>query len=186
MKAPTASHPRQIVMVALRLVVVGCVAASQGASPGYELLAKWLILSLSPDSSACPPPRPDRSSSTARAALVEGSGTFIRVCHYPSVQTETPMRWCPECHEARRTTITYEDERSADRIDVPLLVVHGELDTNVPLGEATQVVAALRALGRPVEYLELAGEGHEYRRADSRRELDERLLEFLTRVLAAG
>ena len=24
----------------------------------------------------------------------------------------------------------------ADRIDVPLLVVHGELDTNVPIGEA--------------------------------------------------
>ncbi|GAA1847274.1 S9 family peptidase [Microlunatus capsulatus] len=74
----------------------------------------------------------------------------------------------------------------ATNIAVPLLVVHGELDTNVPLGEATQVVAALRALGRPVEYLELAGEGHEYRRADSRRQLDERLLQFLTRVLAGG
>ena len=71
----------------------------------------------------------------------------------------------------------------AANIDVPLLVVHGELDTNVPLGEATQVVAALRALGRPVEYLQLDGEGHEYRRASSRRLLHERMLEFLTRVL---
>ena len=36
----------------------------------------------------------------------------------------------------------------AEAIDVPLLVVHGELDTNVPLGEATQIVARLRELGR--------------------------------------
>ncbi len=68
-------------------------------------------------------------------------------------------------------------------ITVPLLVVHGELDTNVPLGEATQVVAALRSLDRPVEYLQLDGEGHEYRRAGSRKLLHERILEFLTRVL---
>lgn len=71
----------------------------------------------------------------------------------------------------------------AVNIDVPLLVVHGELDTNVPLGEATQIVQALRALGRPVEYLQLDGEGHEYRRASSRRLLNERLLEFLSAVL---
>lgn len=72
----------------------------------------------------------------------------------------------------------------AVNIDVPLLVVHGELDTNVPLGEATQVVAALRALGRPVQYLQLEGEGHEYRRASSRRLLNTHLLEFLTDVLS--
>ena len=69
--------------------------------------------------------------------------------------------------------------RAIDDVDVPLLVVHGELDTNVPIGEARQVVAALRALDRPVEYLELAGEGHEYRRADSRRTLVERIRDFL-------
>ncbi|HVH22079.1 MAG TPA: prolyl oligopeptidase family serine peptidase, partial [Pseudonocardia sp.] len=67
----------------------------------------------------------------------------------------------------------------AENIDVPLLVVHGELDTNVPIGEARQIVAALTDLGRPVEYLELEGEGHEYRRADSRRLLIDRICEFL-------
>ena len=72
---------------------------------------------------------------------------------------------------------------AADNIDVPLLVVHGELDTNVPIGEARQIVAALRDLGRPVEYLQLDGEGHEYRRAESRRLLVERLVSFLTAAL---
>jgi dipeptidyl aminopeptidase/acylaminoacyl peptidase len=70
-----------------------------------------------------------------------------------------------------------------EAIEVPLLVVHGELDTNVPLGEATQLVARLRALGRPVQYLELPGEGHEYRRADSRLALLRELASFLTRSL---
>lgn len=70
--------------------------------------------------------------------------------------------------------------RKAQAIDVPLLVVHGELDTNVPVGEARRIVAALEELGRPVSYLELPGEGHEYRRAASR----QRLLTDLVRFLA--
>ena len=75
---------------------------------------------------------------------------------------------------------------AAASITVPLLVVHGELDTNVPLSEATQIVRRLQSLGRPVEYLELAGEGHEYRRADSRLALLEALTGFLARVLGVG
>ena len=67
---------------------------------------------------------------------------------------------------------------------MPLLVVHGELDTNVPIGEAHQIVAALRDLDRPVEYLQLDGEGHEYRRADSRILLITTMLEFLGKALA--
>jgi dipeptidyl aminopeptidase/acylaminoacyl peptidase len=74
---------------------------------------------------------------------------------------------------------------AAANITVPLLVVHGEHDTNVPIGEAHQVVAALRDLGRPVEYLELAGEGHEYRRVESRTVLVTRMLAFLREHLDA-
>jgi dipeptidyl aminopeptidase/acylaminoacyl peptidase len=72
---------------------------------------------------------------------------------------------------------------SAAAIDVPLLVVHGENDTNVPIGEAHQIVAALRELGRPVEYLELAGEGHVYRRTASRTQLAGAMTRFLHRAL---
>jgi dipeptidyl aminopeptidase/acylaminoacyl peptidase len=74
--------------------------------------------------------------------------------------------------------------RAADRIDVPLLVVHGEHDTNVPVGEAHQIVRALHDHGRPVEYLELAGEGHVYRRVENRRRLATRMLRFLAEHLA--
>ncbi len=74
--------------------------------------------------------------------------------------------------------------RAVEAIEAPLLVVHGELDTNVPVGEGRRIVEALTALRRPVEYLELPGEGHEYRRADSKRRLLTALVGFLARRLA--
>jgi dipeptidyl aminopeptidase/acylaminoacyl peptidase len=67
----------------------------------------------------------------------------------------------------------------AASIAAPLLVVHGEHDTNVPIGEARQIVAALEALDSEVEFLELAGEGHEYRMQSSRKILISHLLDFL-------
>jgi dipeptidyl aminopeptidase/acylaminoacyl peptidase len=70
-----------------------------------------------------------------------------------------------------------------ERIVAPVLVVHGELDTNVPIGEARQLVAALRARDRPVQYLQLEGEGHEYRRAASKVQLIDTITRFLAREL---
>jgi dipeptidyl aminopeptidase/acylaminoacyl peptidase len=57
------------------------------------------------------------------------------------------------------------------------------LDTNVPVNEGRQVVAALEALGREVDYLELEGEGHEYRSRASRQLLMVRMAEFLIGAL---
>ncbi|OAA25452.1 dipeptidyl aminopeptidase/acylaminoacyl peptidase [Frankia sp. EI5c] len=48
-----------------------------------------------------------------------------------------------------------------DALVAPLMVVHGDHDTNVPLCEAEQTVAAARARGVPCEYLLFEGEGHE-------------------------
>lgn len=74
--------------------------------------------------------------------------------------------------------------RAIDEVEAPLLVVHGELDTNVPIGEAHQVVEALQSRSHDVSYLELAGEGHEYRRASSRAELVRRMVTFVAARLA--
>lgn len=48
-----------------------------------------------------------------------------------------------------------------DRLVAPLLVVHGEHDTNVPLVEAEQVVNALRERGAAPGFLLFPDEGHE-------------------------
>jgi dipeptidyl aminopeptidase/acylaminoacyl peptidase len=56
-----------------------------------------------------------------------------------------------------------------DALRVPVLTVHGEHDTNVPLGESEQFVRAARERGLEAELLLLRNEGHDFLRADSRR-----------------
>lgn len=55
-----------------------------------------------------------------------------------------------------------------DRMRAPLLVVHGEHDTNVPLIEARQVVDALRERGASPSLLLFPDEGHEIHGIDNR------------------
>ena len=50
--------------------------------------------------------------------------------------------------------------RYADRITTPLLLLHAELDQNVSIAQSEQMYAALRMLGRPVEFVRVPGEGH--------------------------
>lgn len=49
---------------------------------------------------------------------------------------------------------------NADKINTPLLLLHGTVDTNVPIGESIQLYNALKILGRPVEFITVDGENH--------------------------
>jgi dipeptidyl aminopeptidase/acylaminoacyl peptidase len=55
-----------------------------------------------------------------------------------------------------------------DRIKAPLIVLHGANDTNVPVIEAEQTVAALKKRGLPVEYILFPDEGHGWRKMTNR------------------
>ncbi len=48
----------------------------------------------------------------------------------------------------------------ADRIQKPLLLLHGEDDNNVPTGESYQMFAALKLLGKDVALITYAGQQH--------------------------
>lgn len=48
----------------------------------------------------------------------------------------------------------------ADKINTPLLLLHGSSDTNVPPGESRQLYTALKLLGKDVELIEIAGQDH--------------------------
>lgn len=50
--------------------------------------------------------------------------------------------------------------RHVERISAPLFVIHGANDPRVPIGEAEQIVDALRQRQVPVEYLRFEDEGH--------------------------
>ena len=48
----------------------------------------------------------------------------------------------------------------ANEITTPLLLLHGEADTNVPPGESATMFTALKLLGREVEMVEFPGQDH--------------------------
>ncbi|MBG0560313.1 S9 family peptidase [Actinoplanes aureus] len=70
-----------------------------------------------------------------------------------------------------------------DRLRTPLMVVHGENDSNVPVIEAEQVVAALAAREVPHRYLLFPGEGHELLHRSSRATYLQATIEWLERYL---
>jgi dipeptidyl aminopeptidase/acylaminoacyl peptidase len=55
----------------------------------------------------------------------------------------------------------------ADQIRSALMVVHGKNDPRVPFGEAEQIAAKVRALGRPVWTVFAANEGHGFSKKDN-------------------
>jgi dipeptidyl aminopeptidase/acylaminoacyl peptidase len=70
-----------------------------------------------------------------------------------------------------------------DRIRMPLLVIHGANDPRVPIGEAEQMVAKLRSLGRTVEFLRLEDEGHQIAKLKNRLVAYPLVADFLRRHL---
>jgi dipeptidyl aminopeptidase/acylaminoacyl peptidase len=65
----------------------------------------------------------------------------------------------PERHRAQ-SPLTY-----ADRIDIPMLIVHSEHDWRCPMEQAQRLYVTLRRRGVPVEMLLFPGEGHELTRS---------------------
>jgi dipeptidyl aminopeptidase/acylaminoacyl peptidase len=66
-----------------------------------------------------------------------------------------------------------------DRIKAPLLVVHGENDPRVPVGEARQIAEAVRSQGGFAELLIFPDEGHGVAKLSNRLVYYRRMVEFL-------
>lgn len=72
---------------------------------------------------------------------------------------------------------------NADRIRVPLLVVQGQNDPRVPVGESEQIVKSLREGGQPVWYINALNEGHGYDRKANQDVFQQATVLFLQRHL---
>lgn len=73
-----------------------------------------------------------------------------------------------------------------DALRAPLLVVHGENDSNVPVGQAMQVVEAARSHGIPVELLLFPEEGHELLHRKNRERFVKTTVAWLEQRLIQG
>jgi dipeptidyl aminopeptidase/acylaminoacyl peptidase len=70
-----------------------------------------------------------------------------------------------------------------DRLTAPVLLTHGDRDTNVPVLESIQAHQELAALGAPAELLLLKGEGHTIVGRENLLQLSERVAEWFDRWL---
>lgn len=56
----------------------------------------------------------------------------------------------------------------ADKVTTPLLLLHGDADTNVPVGESHNMYTALKLLGKDVDLIEYKGADHQIFARDKR------------------
>ncbi len=66
-----------------------------------------------------------------------------------------------------------------DRVSIPILLIHGRDDTVVPFSQSEDMAEALRAAGKQVEFVELAGEDHWLSRSATRLQMLEATIKFL-------
>jgi dipeptidyl aminopeptidase/acylaminoacyl peptidase len=78
---------------------------------------------------------------------------------------------------ARRSPLSY-----CDRIEVPVLVMHGDADPVVPLSSTGAMVERMNAAGRHVELVVMEGEGHGFRDPANKLVEYRRVGEFLASV----
>ena len=50
---------------------------------------------------------------------------------------------------------------NADKVNTPMLLIHGSVDTNVPLGESIQMYQALKLLGKDVDFVQVKNQNHQ-------------------------
>ena len=67
----------------------------------------------------------------------------------------------------------------ADRADAPLLLIHGKDDIVVPFSQSTDMAAALKRAGKPVEFVTLAGVDHWLSKSETRLQMLKASVEFV-------
>lgn len=72
---------------------------------------------------------------------------------------------------------------NADKIHTPLLLLHGTVDTNVPIGESIQLFNALRVLGREVEFITVQDENHVISNFDKKLEWQNTIMAWFAKWL---
>jgi dipeptidyl aminopeptidase/acylaminoacyl peptidase len=73
--------------------------------------------------------------------------------------------------------------RLVSNVRAPILLIHGDKDTVVPIEQSQVMADAIKAAGKPVEFVTLAGENHYLTRAATRTQMLEALERFLAKNL---
>lgn len=91
--------------------------------------------------------------------------------------------WIGDLETDREKLIASSPMTHIDNVRCPLLVIQGTNDPRVPASESEQLVARLRELGRPVDYLSFEGEGHGFTDRENARLANQKTAEFFEKHL---
>ena len=69
----------------------------------------------------------------------------------------------------------------AASMTIPLLIVHGKEDKRVPVNQSRMMAAALKAAGKPVNYIEQPLADHHFTRGEDRLEFLKAMAAFLAK-----
>ena len=69
--------------------------------------------------------------------------------------------------------------RHLDRVNIPILLIHGKDDTVVPIEQSKMMADALTAAGRQVQFTQLQGEDHWMSRSETRLQMLQTSVKFL-------
>lgn len=75
---------------------------------------------------------------------------------YSSLATANSYPW-----NARDIYVEQSPLFHADKINTPILFLHGSVDTNVPVGESIQMFTALKLLGKETDFIQVKGQNHQ-------------------------
>lgn len=73
--------------------------------------------------------------------------------------------------------------RFLDKVEVPVLVLHGEADTRVPIEQGRHFYEGLRLLGKPAEMVRYPREPHWFREREHQTNVQQRVLDWFQRYL---
>ncbi|WP_329742521.1 alpha/beta hydrolase family protein [Dyella sp. A6] len=77
-------------------------------------------------------------------------------------------------------------DKLADKIDVPVLLIHGKDDQRAPYAQAKAMRAALEAAHKPFEWLVKSGEGHGFYSVQNNIDMLNHLQAFLAKYIGPG
>lgn len=121
---------------------VGCIGASYGGFTTELLIARTNIFAAAVS----------HAGITSLATYWAGGYWGVE---YSGVATANKFPW--------NATDIYVDRSplfNADKINTPLLLLHGSVDTNVPTHESDYLFTALKLLGKEVEYIRVLDQDH--------------------------
>jgi len=144
---------------------LGCIGASYGGFMTMSLVTKTDIFAAAISHAGI---------STLSSYWGEGFWGLV----YSAVATANSFPW-------NRKDI-YVDKSplfSADKVTTPILLLHGNEDTNVPKGESIQFYTALKLLGKDVELIEVDGQNHHILDYDKRKRWSKTILAWFDKYL---